>query len=184
MKRYNNKYRIPSARLTDYDYSANGDYFITICTAGRMRYFGKINKGEMILNEMGIILENVISMIAVQFQNITIVEFIIMPDHVHFIVKINIPVETRLIASLRNEPQNGGITGNNNPMFKEGVPRIVRWFKGRATFELRKINAEFAWQARYHDRIIRNEREYFAVKQYIKSNPKNWDNDFINRITV
>jgi REP element-mobilizing transposase RayT len=181
VKRFNNKYRIPSARLANYDYSNNGDYFITICTSGRMQYFGKIKKDKMILSEMGLIVGNLIPDITKKFQDIRIVENIIMPDHIHFIIKINkpnieIPVETRLTAFLQLEQEiKGGITGTNNPMSKNGIPKIVRWFKGRATFELRKINKEFAWQARYYDRIIRNKDEYFATIQYIKSNPANWD---------
>ncbi len=196
MKRFNNKYRIPSARLPNYDYSSNGDYFITICTAGKMQYFGKIEAENVTLSEMGLIVERLIPNIAVQFQDIRIVEYIIMPDHIHFIIKIQKAiisdddvetrliftdyddVETRLIASLQPESiDKGGITGNNNPMFKNGIPKIIRWFKGRATFELRKINPEFAWQSRYYDRIIRNKNEYFAVIQYIKSNPEKWNRD-------
>ena len=187
MKRFKNKYRIPSARFPNYDYSKNGDYFITICTSRRMQYFGKIINEEMILNDMGLLVDNLISKIIDKFKDIRIVEHIIMPDHVHLIIKIYKPeidsnVETRLVASLQpiNENQNnskGGITGNNNPMFKDGISKIVRWFKGRATFELRKIDKEFAWQTRFYDRIIRNKEEYFAMIQYIKSNPKKGDND-------
>jgi putative transposase len=43
--------------LKGYDYSGEGLYFITICTKDRKHYFGKIVKGEMILNDIGIIAE-------------------------------------------------------------------------------------------------------------------------------
>jgi putative transposase len=198
MKKFNNKYRIPTARLPNYDYSMNGNYFITICTLGRMQHFGKIKNEEMILNEMGMIIEDLILGMVKQFQEIRIVEHIIMPDHVHFIINISKPkddisaetrltetglperglTQTRLIASLQNGLEiKGGITGNNNPMLRNGIPKIVRWFKGRASFELRKTDEEFCWQTRYYDRIIRNRDEYFAIIQYIKSNPEKWNDN-------
>ena len=42
-----------SIRLTGYDYSQRGYYFITVCTQGRRCLFGKIEKGRMILNDAG-----------------------------------------------------------------------------------------------------------------------------------
>jgi len=39
--KFQNKYRIPSARLRNWDYGANAAYFVTICTAGREHYFGE-----------------------------------------------------------------------------------------------------------------------------------------------
>jgi putative transposase len=46
-EKYLNKYRIPSTRLQNWDYGANGAYFITICTANRVQYFGKIENCQM-----------------------------------------------------------------------------------------------------------------------------------------
>lgn len=71
----------------------------------------------------------------------------------------------------------GGITGNKNPMLYDNLSRIIRWYKGSATFEIRKILTEFTWQSRFHDRIIRNEDQLTRVRYYIVNNPRNWDND-------
>ena len=96
-------------------------------------------------------------------------------------------VKTRLIASLppppeqspQQQPKNkpGGITGKHNPMLGTGLGRIIRWYKGRVTFESRKIDPLFAWQARYHDHIIRNDERYQRIKKYIINNPANWPDD-------
>lgn len=51
--KYQNKYRIPSARLQSWDYGSNAAYFITICTQNREHYFGEIANHEMQLNEIG-----------------------------------------------------------------------------------------------------------------------------------
>ena len=97
-------------------------------------------------------------------------------------------IETRLIASLpppppeqspQQQPKNkpGGITGKHNPMLGTGLGRIIRWYKGRVTFESRKIDPLFAWQARYYDHIIRNDESYQRIKKYIINNPANWPDD-------
>lgn len=53
MEKFQNKYRIPSARLQSWDYGTNAAYFITICTQNRAHFFGDIMDGKMQLNEIG-----------------------------------------------------------------------------------------------------------------------------------
>jgi len=52
-EKFQDKYRIPSARLQNWDYGWNAAYFITICTAGQDCIFGKILDGKMILSNLG-----------------------------------------------------------------------------------------------------------------------------------
>jgi len=53
MDKFQNKYRISSARLQSWDYGWNAAYFITICTANRGCYFGNIVDAKMELTEIG-----------------------------------------------------------------------------------------------------------------------------------
>ncbi|MDR0369214.1 MAG: hypothetical protein LBH96_01410 [Candidatus Peribacteria bacterium] len=45
-------YHRKNPRAVWYDYSIGGMYFITTCTQGRGEYFGKIQNGNMFLNEI------------------------------------------------------------------------------------------------------------------------------------
>lgn len=72
-----------------------------------------------------------------------------------------------------SQEQPGGITGRHNPMLHENLSRVIRWYKGRITYECRKINPNFGWQERYHEHIIRNEDSYQKIKTYIINNPLN-----------
>jgi len=65
-------------------------------------------------------------------------------------------------------------------MVNENISRIIRWYKGRCSFEMRKIRADFAWQPRFHDHIIRNEAEYRRIAHYIIHNHEKWGKDKFN----
>src|SRR5690606_16958731 len=112
-----------------------------------------------------------------QFSYLELGEFVVMPNHIHGILLINkTSVQTRLIASLSQTSikPTGGITGNNNPMLHDNISRIMRWYKGRCTYEIRKLNSAFAWQPRFYDHIIRNEISFQRISQYIVNNPQKW----------
>ncbi len=64
-----------------------------------------------------------------------------------------------------------------NPMLQDNLSRIILWYKGRTTFETRKTKADFAWQSRFHDHIIRNEQDYQRIAEYINHNPAKWVSD-------
>ncbi|WP_264550302.1 transposase [Flavobacterium sp. N2820] len=239
--KFQNKYRIPSARLQTWDYANNGAYFITICTQNRHHFFGTIQNQEMQLSEIGKLAVQFWMEIPNHFPFIELGNFVVMPNHVHGILIINHSVETRFIASNdiniepqfiasnenNNEPQFivsndnnneprciapnennneprciapndinnnnnnnnetrliaslqgniGGFSGNKNPMINENISKIIRWYKGRCSFECRKINPNFGWQTRFHDHIIRNAKSFDTIQNYIFENPLNWKND-------
>ena len=88
-EKFRNRYRTQSSRLEGYDYTRNGAYFITVCTRNKIPCFGAICDGEMILSEIGIIVNDCWLKIQEHFPNICLDEFIIMPDHIHGIIIIN-----------------------------------------------------------------------------------------------
>ncbi|MFN2428555.1 MAG: transposase [Cryomorphaceae bacterium] len=108
-------------------------------------------------------------------------EYIVMPNHLHGIVIIDKPTGAEDVTHVGNtgnctiSPEPGGITGHHNPMLGGNLGRIIRWFKGRTTFESRKINRHFQWQTRYYDHIIRNNRSFRSIARYIGKNPEKWE---------
>ena len=77
-----------STRLKDFDYSSPNDYFITICTHNRECIFGEVLDGDMVLNELGKIVEKEILKTQEIRKNIGIDIFCIMPNHVHIIIMV------------------------------------------------------------------------------------------------
>jgi|JI10StandDraft_1071094.scaffolds.fasta_scaffold01502_4 putative transposase len=77
----------------------------------------------------------------------------------------------------------GGVTENDNPMIKlHGVAAVMRWFKARCTHMTRKtIETDFAWQSRFHDHVIRDNRALNQIRKYIRQNPGQWHtNDYFS----
>jgi len=62
----------------------------------------------------------------------------------------------------------------------KNLSSIIRGYKSAVTTYARKNNIEFNWQARFHDHIIRSRAAYHRISEYIKQNPKNWEQDKLN----
>jgi len=89
-EKFKGKYRRASNRLASWDYSSAGAYFITICTQNRLDWFGKIEKGKMILSAMGKIaeMEWEKTLLMRPDMNLTMGEYVVMPNHFHSILII------------------------------------------------------------------------------------------------
>jgi REP-associated tyrosine transposase len=88
--KFNNKFRIPSARLQTWDYSNCASYFITICTKKRAHFFGEIKDKKMQLNDIGKIAEKewIKTLELRPDMNLELGEFVMMPNHFHGIIII------------------------------------------------------------------------------------------------
>ncbi|MDR1680012.1 MAG: transposase [Prevotellaceae bacterium] len=177
-----------SIRLQGYDYSQAGLYFITICVKNGEWLFGEVVDGKMVLNECGEIAEMLWNELPKQFANVLTNEFVVMPNHIHGIIEIlDTQSDVRRGAgrgAINRAPTtatptniNGGFAHEKNPMFYENLPRIVRWLKGRITFECRKTNVCFAWQRNYYENIIRDRIAHENIIEYIQYNPIRWEFD-------
>lgn len=193
--KFQNKYRIASARLQNWDYTSDGAYFITICTKDRMHFFGEIENKKMTLSNIGVIADLLWYEIKNHVKNIELGKFVVMPNHVHGILILNNGrmvgvdrvdgtdgiVETLHATTLQSPPsqpippqpiQMAKISPKSN-----SVSTIIRSYKSAVTKHCNRLGFEFAWQARFHDHIIRNAREFKNIQNYITNNPMNWGKD-------
>lgn len=182
MEKFNNKYRIPSARLQNYNYANSGMYFITICTKNREQYFGKIINGEMYLNLLGkLVAEEWLKTPEIRpDMYLELGEFVVMPNHFHAVVYIGHnefncrDAMHRVSTTATDEYKNSFQPQSKN------LASIVRGFKSAVTTFARKNQIEFDWQPRYYDRIIRDYDEANRISHYIMMNPANWKDDEYN----
>lgn len=178
-EKFKGKYKVASTRLPDWNYAESGYYFITICTKDRVHFFGKIEKGEMYVSEIGKIVRKFWMEIPRHFPFVILDEFVVMPNHIHGIVIINND-ETCNVETLQCN-----VSTNNYNYYSEISPKerslstIIRSYKSICTKIINKtLDTEyFSWQPRFYDHIIRNESALEKIRQYIIDNPKNWDKD-------
>ncbi len=157
-----------SIRLKGYDYSKEGLYFITLCTQNREYLFGKIQNKIMLLNHAGKIVENEFINLLKRFAHIQLHEYVIMPNHFHCIIEI---LENNNIKEeLNNKKTVGDIVG----AFKSIV--TVKYIYGVKNYNWKPFNKKL-WQRNYWEHIIRNEKSYNKILDYIKNNPTKWHDD-------
>jgi putative transposase len=179
MEKFQGKYRIPSARADFWDYSWIGAYFVTLCTKNRYHYFGKIMEGNMALSPLGTIADVLWYEIKYHAKHVELGAFVVMPNHVHGIVRIlsndATPVETTHALSLPSSPSLAQQRFQNQG--KNSLSSIVGSYKSAISKHAHRLGFDFAWQARFHDHIICNEEAYQRIATYIINNPKQWEED-------
>ncbi len=177
-------------RLPGYDYSRPGLYFVTMCVSRREHMFGEVVDGKMILNAMGDIVSRVWFDLPNHYGNIALDEFIIMPNHVHGIIRIldshNAYTNAVVRAGLKPAPtatdlQPAPTNANADTIHIKNHPltEIIRGFKTFSSREINKTVASgyFCWHRSFHERIIRDIGELDRIRSYIQHNPVNWLQD-------
>ncbi len=183
MTLYKNKYRVEPARLTGYDYSSPGWYFITICTKNRVQYFGKIvtvetpdpgvsmvQEAKIQLSEIGQIADKYWNEIPVHFPHVNLDAFQIMPDHIHGIIQITTVETTESGVSILTGTTDQGFTiaavetPESGVSTRPAIGIMINLFKRACTIETRNAKLKFAWQPRFHDHIIRDDEELQRIR--------------------
>ncbi len=184
MTKFQDAFRIESTRLKEWDYSSPWWYYVTINTNDHVEYFGKVENGEMVLNDLGKIVEDEWLKTKEIRKNVGLDYFVVMPNHVHGIIIINETI--RRYDPLGRLKQNGSIQINKNETMQRIVSAetlkanslgsIIGQFKSVCTKRIRYRGiTNFSWQPGYYDPIIRNERELYNIRRYIEQNPLKWD---------
>ena len=138
-------------RLKDFDYSSNGAYFITFCTFDKVNQFwtedGFTNLQDITLSSFGKIMQTAIENIPSVYPNVSVDQYVIMPNHVHMILVLS-------------DAQTS-------------VPVIINQLKRNVTKQI----GYSIFQRSYHDHIIRNQADYEKIWEYIEDNPRKWNED-------
>ena len=182
MTKFKETFRIESARLKEWDYSSPWWYYITINTKDNVEYFGRIENEKILLNELGRIVEVEWLKTKELRANVDLDCFVVMPNHFHGIVIINGPeVETHRMRLPHQMRLSNNICNSRDAcdaslrLVQNCLSDIVRGFKSAVTKRIRQYGYQnFSWQARFYDRIIRNEKELFNIRKYIEQNPLKW----------
>ncbi len=178
-------------RLYNYNYSRNDTYFVTICVKDKHEMLWQSHVGancvrphptqascplqgtqfiqsnratgpiNLPLSDTGNIVRIEIERIASIYPSVSIDKYVIMPNHIHMIIRI-------IYNKATYAEDNRGRT-----QFAPTLSRIIKQFKGSITKQI----GFSLWQKSFHDHIIRSEQEYREIWDYIDQNPSKWDED-------
>ena len=204
--KFQSKYRIDSARAKWHDYD-DGFYFVTICTKDREYFFGTIKDNAMILSEIGKFTHQQLLLFSEHNEFIEILSSVIMPNHIHLIIAID---RTKLPHKKRDIPiiEMSGNDRFRDKMFdietlheetfheetfhetslqnvtkqQSWLSVAIRLFKQSVTRFANQNGILFGWQERFHDHIIRNQKEMDYITEYIENNVKNWNEDLFHTL--
>ena len=187
-----------SIRLKGYDYAEAGLYFITLCCQNRAHLFGEIRQGTLILNKYGKIAFSEWKNTEQIRDNCLIHEYIIMPNHIHAIIEIKFKKGgEKEIGKFKSPSQTIGsiirgfkistikkikesIINNNNNRGSTGELQFAPTAPTAPTEIIKSLDFKI-WQRNYWENIIRDERAYKNISNYIINNPQKWEDDKFNK---
>ena len=159
-------------RLKKYNYSDAGWYFVTICTKDMECIFGNLINKQVYLNKFGEIVKQYWIEIQKHFNNVELDDYVIMPNHIHGIIVIH-NVKPFVGAGFPR-PSLGQIIG----YFKYQITKQINILKGSGNPTPTKQHIiKQIFQRLYYDHVIRNEPDLFRIRQYIRDNPMDWNED-------
>jgi REP element-mobilizing transposase RayT len=163
MKGYANDMELPerkSNRLIGYDYSINGAYFITICTKNRSMLLGDVEarsarlQNKIALSVYGNVVDETIKRIPFHYPCVSVDKYCLMPNHVHLILRLS-------------------SNDSGRAMRAPTIATVINQMKGYVTKQI----GFSLWQKLYYDHVIRNEKEYLKIWEYIDQNYLLWEDD-------
>ena len=157
-------------RLKEFDYSSFGSYFVTICTYQRKQTLWDFRSGDPCgrlkpaYSELGKIALGAIADLT-NGGKIEIANYAVMPNHVHLLINFFNPPDDSREGCHYNLSQTVS-------KYKSLVSN--RWL---AVCKAKNIYMGKVWQRSFYDHIIRDERDYNEIWQYIENNPVKWEAD-------
>jgi REP element-mobilizing transposase RayT len=167
-------------RLTEYDYSMPGAYFVTTCTKNRELLFDH-PKAKLAV-------ESALQALLDIFANIELGEFVVMPNHIHCVVWIVGDGSYRLHPGTwqQDDLRRGGQLPDSMKVTQfETLSNIIGAFKTTAATGINKLRGQIGapvWQKSFYDRIVRNEQDLELIYRYILHNPIKWEEDRDNPV--
>ena len=178
-----------SIRLKDFDYSSAGAYLITICVQDRGLLLGDVVGGEVALWMEGQIVHEVWDGLVGRFPTVMTDAFVVMPNHVHGIVVIDgdhvgVPTDQPVgqrAGAMNRAPTPSSSKPGQDEFASPSLGEVIRVLKAVSTRRIREVgDPSFGWQRNYHERVIRDEREFERARAYIEANPARWAEDVEN----
>ena len=156
-------------RLSCWDYSNVGCYFLTLCSKERKPIFSRIVGRGILdapdgqLTSYGKCIYDALSYLSENNKGLELHNWVIMPNHVHILLSI-----------AKEQSGLNGASGMSRPT-NAIIPKLVSSLK-RYTNKQTGVDL---WQSGYYDHVIRDDDDFLLRWRYIDNNPSAWlDDDY------
>jgi putative transposase len=162
------------------DYTANGAYFITVCSVDREPVFGTIADGHVCLNAFGNVVADTWRWLPLQYSHVTLDEWCVMPDHLHGILVLG---DSQMgVGGSRTAPTGNAVVTNGVTMTtgvdaghvrRKSVGGLIGAFKTVSTKEINRLRntpGAVVWQRDFWDHVVRNQEDLLRIRAYIREN--------------
>lgn len=164
-------------RTPGHDYRLPRWYFITTNTYRRTPHFGTIEDGRMIRSRAGEIVAEEWQRTEELRDNVELDAFIVMPSHVHGLIRLVDPRLTGLEMSPLPTEDGTPLREFGNAV-AHSLSTIVGCFKAAATRRIHRLDGwkhVEVWQSRFHDHIVPDQEALHRIRRYIRTNPQRGD---------
>ncbi len=164
-----------SNRMKGFDYSSNNLYFVTSCVKNNLCCLGRVIavgtgrdlsvhhpeiECKVELNQYGLIVDEKIKWLMSQYEYVDIHNYIVMPNHFHLIIEIDSQKVVKKELKIKS------------------LSSLMGAMKTKSSNQIHELGfKDFAWHRSFHDHIIRDEKAYVNIFNYISNNPTNWLKD-------
>ena len=171
----------PMLRNANINYS-RGTFFVTIQAAFNKTIFGAIVGEKCVLNELGEAIVASLVALGERYAGVEIDKFVVMPNHVHFIIKIGVVGLSPRIEKAGTEPRHhkmpdlGFVIGR----FKSWISKVYRDMvaEGKAV----DVGAT-PWQRDFWEKLVTTPEQLEGYRRYIRENPAKWTRDRFGAVT-
>ena len=168
------KVRHKQIRLRYFDYGNTGAYYVTICTYNRKRFLSTIKDKKINLTWFGVIVEEELQRTISMRENLSLGQYVIMPNHVHMILFFHDRTAETLSALGNDSLRKFGGSHSGS------LSSIIGNFKSAVTSRIRKTSGHpeaVIWQKSFYEHVIRDDKDLVRISDYIMTNPITWEYD-------
>ena len=173
--------RRSTMRYAGYDYTAAGAYFVTICAFRGLPLFGHIEQQTIVANPIGKLVLDCWQHIPKRHDAVILDEATLMPNHFHGVLWQKHDPEKAAVAAMPSPLPHDPVERHFGQPQAGALSTIIGSFKAAVTREARRLHlmpqSVPLWHGNFWDRIVRNERELAAIRDYVRNNPMRWAED-------
>ena len=184
--KFRNRYRIESHRWQYWDYSAPASYFLTINVQDQLCILGQIVNHEMQLSKLGEVVADELQRLPDCHPRIRLDAAVVMPNHLHCVITLDNFEYTSELGAIKppEYPDAEAVRTYRTRRRKMLIPKAagkLQMVTSKWVNEIRGTPGVRNWQRSYHDHVIRDHVDYWRIVNYIRNNPRNWNDDIFYR---